>query len=128
MYWYAVLNTQTDVCDRITSSGRSDLADIDPCYISIPFEDYSYVGKRYNRETQEWETLAYKYYAVLNEANVVLYTEQTTETITTTGYMEIPESLYYNVAAGMVYYAGTFMSMEEANYRMLLALTAQAAE
>lgn len=65
--WFAILNDQ-DIVEEVMQmpSGVEG-----PDYIKIPAEDQSLVGKRYNRETGEFEVAEY-YYAELNEKGIVV--------------------------------------------------------
>lgn len=67
MKWFAVLN-EHDIVEAVMQmpAGVSGEA-----YIVLSAEDQSLIGKRYNRETGEFET-AFYYYAVLNEKGIVI--------------------------------------------------------
>lgn len=64
--WFAILNDE-DIVEEVLQMPSSIAG---PQYIVIPAEDRSLIGKRYNRETGQFEEAIY-YYAVLNEKGIV---------------------------------------------------------
>ena len=60
----------------------------------------------------------YHYYAILNEVNIAIDIIKTLEVYNKPNYILIDD--IRNISEGMAYINGTFMSLDEANYRMLL--------
>ncbi|MEA4986533.1 MAG: hypothetical protein VB095_00510 [Anaerovorax sp.] len=67
MHYYAYLNDQ-DVVETIVSL-PSTISD--PKYIAISTNDQSLIGKKYNRQTGEFEDIMF-YYAILDEKDIVI--------------------------------------------------------
>lgn len=65
--WFAILN-EDDIVEEVLQMPESVSGEL---YIIIPEEDRSLIGKRYNRQTGEFETAKF-YYAVLNEKGIVV--------------------------------------------------------
>lgn len=67
MYYYAYLDERNIVQMILTLPSQIT----DNRYISIPTNDQSLVGKRYNRETKQFEDVIMFYYAVLGNKDIV---------------------------------------------------------
>lgn len=67
VYYYAYVNEQ-DIVEQVFSMPAPITS---PQYISIPAYDETLIGKRYNRETGEFETVSWYYYAILGDKDIV---------------------------------------------------------
>lgn len=84
MKWFAVLN-ENDIVEEVMQMPAGISGD---AYIVIPEEDRSLIGKRYNRQTGEFETAVY-YYAVLDERGIVTEILVSPNKQTCQGFVEI---------------------------------------
>ncbi|WP_324825771.1 hypothetical protein [Sinanaerobacter sp. ZZT-01] len=85
MHYYAYLNEQ-DVVETIVAL-PSVISH--PQYIAIPSNDESLIGKKYNRETGEFEDVMF-YYAVLDEQDIVVQVVALESKVTDEKKIEIP--------------------------------------
>lgn len=83
--WFAVLNDQDIVEEVLQMPSSVSGAE----FIVIPAEDQSLVGKRYNRETGEFETAVY-YYAELDEKGIVVEIISSPTPETKDNWIQIP--------------------------------------
>jgi len=91
MFYYAVLNAS----DIVEAVYQLPTQITHPSYISIPTNDQTLIGKRYNRATGEFVDVVLYYYAVLGNKDIVVEVISSEETITDPNKILIPT---YNTA------------------------------
>ena len=116
MRWYYAQIDENNICVGISDlSGEVNAPDM----IFLGHEYVDVMGMRYNFDTGKWETVkepVYYYYAIINDVNVVIDVIKSETEINDDKHIKIDPNKF----SGEVYYNGTFMSLNEANYRMLL--------
>lgn len=100
MYYYAYLDAN-DICTQIYAMPAAISGSQ---FVAIPSNDQSLVGKHFNRNTSEFETVYY--YAVLNESNIVESVMYNTTQQTTSATLIAITFEQYQTVTGM-YWNGT---------------------
>lgn len=122
-YYYAQLN-EKNICSLVLRRDTQYTV-VPDNMVYLGTETQDVVGKRYDRETQTWEEVVTRYYAVLNDVNIITGIFETEAQHIGDSFMEITEDIYNIVSAGMVYRDGKFITMNESLYRMLFELIAK---